>query len=266
MFSTAPRVLIEAMHFTPIQLGLFFAGTVLIVFAAGMLATKLAPRFGFDRSIQIGLVAAAERLMADGKLGDDAFLRNISNMVRAGVSLVNIRAGLQSRNFYRQMPTQFLAAANEVESLLSPEFATRLRSNVEERLGLRLKILHHHRCRKSLKDRWRDAVTFARRIRDGEHAGAIKGATILASVSLLAFLFPHPIRAAESWRHCLGLGMNLMALGAIFATTPTGPATPPIKPFKPDAPKAKSSWCCCDCGSYCEGCDCCGGCCECCSC
>jgi MFS transporter, DHA1 family, multidrug resistance protein len=59
MFSTAPRVLIEGMHFTPIQLGLFFAGTVLIVFAAGMLATKLAPRFGFDRSIQIGLVAAA---------------------------------------------------------------------------------------------------------------------------------------------------------------------------------------------------------------
>src|SRR2546430_5633927 len=38
MFSAAPRVLIEAMHFTPIQLGLFFAGTVLIVFAAGMLA------------------------------------------------------------------------------------------------------------------------------------------------------------------------------------------------------------------------------------
>jgi MFS transporter, DHA1 family, multidrug resistance protein len=59
MFSTAPRVLIEGMQFTPIQLGLFFAGTVLIVFAAGMLATKLAPRFGFDRSIQIGLVAAA---------------------------------------------------------------------------------------------------------------------------------------------------------------------------------------------------------------
>jgi DHA1 family bicyclomycin/chloramphenicol resistance-like MFS transporter len=59
MFSAAPRVLIEGMHFTPIQLGLFFAGTVLIVFAAGMLATKLAPRFGLDRSIRGGLVAAA---------------------------------------------------------------------------------------------------------------------------------------------------------------------------------------------------------------
>ncbi|HEV7598749.1 MAG TPA: multidrug effflux MFS transporter [Bradyrhizobium sp.] len=59
MFSAAPRVLIEGLRFTPIQLGLFFAGTVLIVFGAGMLATKLAPRFGLDRSIQGGLWLAA---------------------------------------------------------------------------------------------------------------------------------------------------------------------------------------------------------------
>jgi DHA1 family bicyclomycin/chloramphenicol resistance-like MFS transporter len=59
IFSAAPRVLIEAMHFSPIQLGLFFAGTVLIVFAAGMLATRLAPRYGLDRSIRGGLFAAA---------------------------------------------------------------------------------------------------------------------------------------------------------------------------------------------------------------
>src|SRR5882672_2065312 len=59
MFSVAPPVLIEAMHFSPIQLGLFFAGTVLIVFAAGMLATKLAPRYGLDRSIRGGLLEGA---------------------------------------------------------------------------------------------------------------------------------------------------------------------------------------------------------------
>ncbi|MDI1262342.1 MAG: multidrug effflux MFS transporter [bacterium] len=59
MFSAAPRILIEAMHFTPIQLGLFFAGTVLVVFAAGLLATKLAPRYGLDRAICGGLFAAA---------------------------------------------------------------------------------------------------------------------------------------------------------------------------------------------------------------
>jgi MFS transporter, DHA1 family, multidrug resistance protein len=59
MFSAAPRILIEGLDFTPIQLGLFFAGTVMVVFAAGMLATRLAPRFGLDRSIRGGLVAAA---------------------------------------------------------------------------------------------------------------------------------------------------------------------------------------------------------------
>lgn len=57
MFSASPRILIEAMHFSPIQLGLFFAGTVLIVFAAGMLATRLAPRYGLDRAIRGGLGA-----------------------------------------------------------------------------------------------------------------------------------------------------------------------------------------------------------------
>jgi MFS transporter, DHA1 family, multidrug resistance protein len=59
IFASAPRVLIEGMHFSPIQLGLFFAGTVMIVFAAGMLATRLAPRLGLDRSIQGALLAAA---------------------------------------------------------------------------------------------------------------------------------------------------------------------------------------------------------------
>jgi DHA1 family bicyclomycin/chloramphenicol resistance-like MFS transporter len=59
MFSAAPRVLIEGLHFTPIALGLFFAGTVMIVFAAGMLAQRLAPRFGLERAIRTGLLLAA---------------------------------------------------------------------------------------------------------------------------------------------------------------------------------------------------------------
>jgi MFS transporter, DHA1 family, multidrug resistance protein len=59
MFSAAPRILIDGLQFTPIQLGLFFAGTVMVVFAAGMLSTKLGPRFGLDRSIQGGLLVAA---------------------------------------------------------------------------------------------------------------------------------------------------------------------------------------------------------------
>jgi DHA1 family bicyclomycin/chloramphenicol resistance-like MFS transporter len=38
---------------------LFFAGTVMIVFAAGMLARQLASRLGLDRSICLGLLAAS---------------------------------------------------------------------------------------------------------------------------------------------------------------------------------------------------------------
>jgi MFS transporter, DHA1 family, multidrug resistance protein len=59
MFSAAPRILIEGLHFTPLGLGWFFAGTVLFVFGAGVLATRLAPRFGLDRAVQCGLVLAA---------------------------------------------------------------------------------------------------------------------------------------------------------------------------------------------------------------
>src|SRR5205814_5888011 len=47
-----------------IQLGLFFAGTVLIVFAAGMLATRLAPRYGLDRPILGALLLAAAGSLA----------------------------------------------------------------------------------------------------------------------------------------------------------------------------------------------------------
>ncbi len=57
-FSALPRVLIEGLGFTPLQLGLFFAGTVLVVFSAGILATKLVPRLGLDRSIQLGIALA----------------------------------------------------------------------------------------------------------------------------------------------------------------------------------------------------------------
>jgi MFS transporter, DHA1 family, multidrug resistance protein len=59
LLSAAPRALIEGLHFSAIQLGLFFAGLVLVVSTAGALATKLAARFGLVPSIQGGLLVAA---------------------------------------------------------------------------------------------------------------------------------------------------------------------------------------------------------------
>src|SRR4030081_1125357 len=93
MFSAAPRVLIEDLHFSPIQLGLFFAGTVMIVFAAGMLATKLAPRFGLDRSIGAGLLTAASGSAAVLLVSilDAAFLPFLASMCvfLLGMGIVN---------------------------------------------------------------------------------------------------------------------------------------------------------------------------------
>jgi hypothetical protein len=147
---------------------------------------------------------------------------------------------------------EILVATAEVERQLQPDLAARLRMNVEERLGLRPRVLHH-RCRKPMRDRWRDAVTFARSMRDRELAGVFKGAAVLASVSALAFLFPHQVRSADSWRQCLGVGMNLMAIGAVFATMPSEPA-PSEAPSKKSS-GSKGGGCCdsCDCGA----CDCC---------
>src|SRR5437763_5608286 len=100
MFSAAPRVFIEGLHFTPIQLGLFFAGTVMIVFATGMLATKLAPRFGLDRSIRGGLVAAATGSIAVLLVSvfHPTFLPFLAAMsvVLLGMGIVNPRGAAQA--------------------------------------------------------------------------------------------------------------------------------------------------------------------------
>ncbi|MHC6226115.1 multidrug effflux MFS transporter [Pseudomonas sp. X10] len=45
-FATAPAILMEILGLSAIQLGLFFAATVLVVFAAGMLAPRMAHRYG----------------------------------------------------------------------------------------------------------------------------------------------------------------------------------------------------------------------------
>ncbi|PTM39486.1 multidrug effflux MFS transporter [Bosea sp. 124] len=58
-FAAAPGVLMDQLGLTPFQLGLTFAGTVLIVFAAGLMAPRLAQRHG-DREIGLfGLIVFA---------------------------------------------------------------------------------------------------------------------------------------------------------------------------------------------------------------
>jgi hypothetical protein len=150
---------------------------------------------------------------------------------------------------------EILSAVESIEKDLPPHLAVRLRVNVEERLGMRMRVFDGA-CRKPARERWKSAVEFARSMKARERAGLLKGAAVLATVSVLAFLAPHQIRSAESWRQCFGLPLNLMAAGALFATVPTPEPETPAKPGQ------GSSWCdCCDCcGCSCEFCECCSEC------
>ena len=55
VFSAAPRVLLEHFGFSPVTLGLLFAGVVVLVFGASMLAPGLSARLGFYRATLVGL-------------------------------------------------------------------------------------------------------------------------------------------------------------------------------------------------------------------
>jgi hypothetical protein len=158
---------------------------------------------------------------------------------------------------------EILSLVAQMEAELPEDLGVRLRLNVEERLGLRPRVLGHA-CRKPLRDRWRDAVALAHRLRARERGGWIKGAMVLSSVAALGFLFPHHTRVASTWRECLGVGMNLMALGTLFAA----PAEPPAQKSGGGASKCIGNCC-----SGCDGCDdcccadcCCDGCCSACDC
>lgn len=64
MFSVSPRIIIDNLGFSPIQLGLFFAATVFAVFGSGMAAPRLAIRLGHARATLLGLgIAVAGGLM-----------------------------------------------------------------------------------------------------------------------------------------------------------------------------------------------------------
>jgi hypothetical protein len=153
--------------------------------------------------------------------------------------------------------TEILRALAAIEPEIPADLAQRMRINVEERLGIRPRVLNRS-CRKPMRQRWNDAVAFAKSMRTRERAGLVKGAAIVATVAVAAFLFPHHVRGAESWKHCMGLGFNLMAAGSLFAfadipEVSEGTATPSKPGF----------WS--KCGGGCDGCDC-GDCCECGSC
>ena len=58
-FGAAPGILIGDMGFTPAELSLFFAATVLVVFGAGLMTARLARRWGAPQVGMAGILVAA---------------------------------------------------------------------------------------------------------------------------------------------------------------------------------------------------------------
>lgn len=168
---------------------------------------------------------------------------------------------------------EILRTLAAIESDIPTDLAQRMRANVEERLGIRPRVLNRS-CRKPLQQRWNDAVVFAKSMRTRERAGLVKGAAIVATVAVAAFLFPHHARGAGSWKHCMGLGLNLMAAGSLFAFAdmPQVPGPGGAAPTKRGGCMSGCGDCCgacacdgctdCACDGCCSSCDC-GGCCDC---
>jgi len=81
IFSSAPRLLVESFGFSPITLGLLFAAIVFVVFAAGMLATRLSARLGLYRATVVGLaitVIGGATLLLAGLVAKGSFLSFIT--------------------------------------------------------------------------------------------------------------------------------------------------------------------------------------------
>src|SRR5215475_15963389 len=120
-------------------------------------------------------------------------------------------------------------------------------------------------CRKrdlTLPARWKNAVSFAKRMMSQEGLACSKGAWLkayLAFASALAvvFLLPSAASRIKTWQDCWGLGFNLMFLsalpGAVLATV--------TSILDPNPKKKRASECLdvcdCDCGDCdCGDCDC----------
>jgi Family of unknown function (DUF5685) len=177
--------------------------------------------------------------------------------------------------------------ADRISTLPIPDsyarlFSERLDYNLSRKIGKSLPVLNFEAqsCRKrglTLSARWKNAVSFAKRMMSQVERVCSKGAWLkayLAFVSALAvvFLFPSAASRLKTWQDCWSLGFNLMFLsalpGAVLAvvTSIPGPANYSKK-------RRESSWCdwcdcfgdCCECGceGCCEHCNCCDGCCAC---
>jgi len=175
--------------------------------------------------------------------------------------------------------------ANRISALPIPEsyarlFSERLDYNLSRKIGQSLPVFNFetHSCRKrglTLSARWKNAVSFAKRLMNQEERVCSKGAWLkayLAFVSALAvvFLVPSAASKLKTWQDCWSLGFNLMFLSALPGAVLAVATSIPDPAMNSSKKRRESGWCncfgdCCECGceGCCEHCNCCDGCCAC---
>jgi hypothetical protein len=244
-------------------------------------------RLGYDFGRLVYLLDAFEDYEKDRREGE-------FNALRAAFGWTTESLTAEQR---RQVAEGLLELRRRIVSRIStlpiPEsyarlFSERLDQNLSPKIGkssLPVLDFEAQSCRKrnlTLSARWKNAVSFAKRMMRQEESACSKGAWLkayLAFISALAavFLFPSAASRLKTWQDCWSLGFNLMFLsalpGAILAVV-----APMSASAAPDSErKRKSNWCdhcdcdcceCCECGCECcrDHCSCCDNCCDCCGC
>ncbi len=89
-FAMAPAILMTGFHFSSLELGLFFASTVFVVFGAGVLAPRLAQRWGPVPVARAGIIIALAGSVALLVAKEDIFFFSASLTVfLLGMGLIN---------------------------------------------------------------------------------------------------------------------------------------------------------------------------------
>lgn len=89
-FAVTPAILVEGFGLSPLSLSLFFAGTVFVVFGAGVLAPRLAQRFGLPAVTQFGLIIAFTACILMGLLAFVGFQNFFSYLLSMLIFLLGM--------------------------------------------------------------------------------------------------------------------------------------------------------------------------------
>jgi hypothetical protein len=170
---------------------------------------------------------------------------------------------------------------NRISTLPIPEsyarlFSERLDYNLSRKTGRSLTVLDFEAqpCRKrelTLSARWKNAVSFAKRMMSQEGGVCSKGQWLRAHVAFVSalaivFLFPSAASRLKTWQDCWSLGLNLMFLsalpGAVLAVV-TSITDPAMNDRRKRSAIERASDCVDSCRDNCRDCcgDCCGDCC-----